>query len=366
MQRAVGRAWRRSGVVLAVLAVGCGAEPFTASGPPGALIPQFPAMLHPGVAVDLSLLSPDGNATVELSKGALPQGLELTPEGRLVGTPSLPGELARFAVITRSATLGEPLERRDYLAVVGVETTTLPAPPAALRLDDALYFHHDWGVTLSRAFAWDPVLSLAWPMRVGAGFSGSALAPAGGSLSVVVAGPRVQGHYVLQQDAFDERTQVIAQLTWAGEVDLDLHVLPPVAMAAEELSAASPELVLDGQWVMRRTLAETAAPGPEVVSFAKELPPGRWALVATKASGAAVDVPVWLSVRRRDGLILAERRIDALLSDVSSGLASADVQAGTQSYRCLGVLEIGVDREVSFHYVDGPAPFGVEDEVARR
>lgn len=364
MWRRVG-AWSRSGLVLAVFVAGCGTEPFVPTGVPGALRPQFPAMLQPGVPVELSLLTEGGSASVELLNGALPTGLELLQDGRLTGTPTVPGELARFAVITRSV-LGEPLERRDFLAVVGVRATTLPAPPAALRLDDALYFHHDWGVTLSRAWAWDPVLSLAWPMRVGAGFSGSALAPAHGSMSVVVAGPQVQGHYVLGHDAFDERTQVVAQLTWAGAADLDLHVLPPAELAGEELSAAAPVFLHDGEWVMRRELVELTAPGPEVVSFARSLPPGRWALVVTKASGDAVDLPVWLSVRRRDGLILAERRIDALLSDVSSGLARVDVEAGTQSYKPLGMLEVGVDRELSFQYVDGPEPFGPADEVAAR
>lgn len=336
------------GFVGLATSAGCVGDTVAETDPPGALLRLTPEILQPMEPFSAPLVAPGGTVVVKLVKGALPDGLRIDDAGTLRGTPTSSGQLARFTVRSENA-FGEPAEQMDHVAVVGVRGTTLAAPTAATRTGDVLRFEHDWGKTLLSAWAWDPQLGLVWPMRAGAGYSGSALAPAGRALSLVATGVGAEGLFEIDDTPADESMQVIAQLTWEGDADIDLLVVPQIDSASGlEIGAKEPVFERDGQWLVRHEIGESSAPGPEVLTFSKHLPIGRWVFVAAKADGADIEIPMWLAIRRRDGLVLAERSYDALLSDVSTGRIDSDLAAKTQSFKPLGVLVVGTDREVSF------------------
>lgn len=348
------------GLLAMTLGFGCGGGQIVDPQPPGALLRLPAEILQPGEPFEAPLVAPDGGvAVLRIVRGALPDGLAVDAAGALTGTPTTPGQLARFTVRSENA-FGDPVEQMDQVVAVGVRDTTLASPSSVARQGDVLRFEHDWGTALSSAWAWDAQLGLVWPMRAEVGLVGASLAPAGRALSLVVAGSGAGGVFDVEEPPADESIQVVAQLTWQGDADIDLCVVAQLERAATvEIGAEEPVYEEGGDWLVRHELAESMAPGPEVVTFSKDLPTGRWALVATKAAGGAVEVPMWLSVRRRDGVVVAERRYDALLSDVSTGRVESDVSARTQSFKPLGVLVVGADREVSFEPVTGSDVYGV-------
>lgn len=335
----VGRRGLGSALALVAL-VGCGARPQVPVAAPGPLMALPPGLLSPDQRFSAPLVGEGGVPTLTLAQGQLPQGLEIRADGTLSGRPRVAGEHQQFTVAATGVD-GEPLGERLYTLGVNASLTNLRVVPKATRVGDTLKFAHDWGRPIDQAFGWDPALQLLWPMQAGAGFSGRALAPIGPIFSVVVAGPDVEGSFALAQQPFDARLGIVVQLTWEGAADIDLRLLAEDALQAPEVGAATPLLERSGTWVARHEIAEQVAPGAEAVTLSLDAPPGRYALVAVKAGGEAVAVRLFLAVRTRAGESLVDRRFEALFSDTATGSVSDEMQARHQSYRALGLVELG-------------------------
>lgn len=280
---------------------------------------------------------------VSVVAGRLPSGLRLDG-GRLVGQPLEAGEYQRFVLEAYGAG-DEVLGRRAYVVGVGVPGTNLADAPEPLRDADRVVFAEDWGGALDSAFVWDEALGLLWPLRVGRGAEGVVLAPGAGLLSFVVAGRAsgLRGRFDLEQPPLDERVRAVAQLSWSGDADIDLRLVPETAdLGLTELSASTPEWEMSpGVWGARLAVSSDQAPAAEALVISSDLVPGRYALVAVKAAGASVSVPLWLSVRERDGDESADVHVEALLSDAAQGAVDEERASGRQSFRALGTLVVG-------------------------
>lgn len=314
-------------------------------------------LLEPGRLVQVALLEGPPGPLLELESGALPSGLRLGEDGVLRGTPLESAEVARFCVGARTperAWLG----RRCYALGTGVFRTNLvtPSPPpsagAVLDIDYAV------GRELESAFVFDPALRLFWPLGAGTAARGSVLGSPGGVLELVARTDGAEGRFALAAPTLDARVGAVAQLTWVGDGALELHLLPEPDLAAPPVDPATPLLEHDGLWRAAHVVASTA--GAQAVLLTADAPPGRYALVAVRRGGTAVELALRLSARRPDGATLAEERIDAFLSDVATGSVADELAAGRQSCKPLGLLEI---RRGELHFLRAArsgGPFDVE------
>lgn len=340
-----GRGRHGSGAALVALALagaapGCGSP--RQSGPPvyAALVALPPQLLVPGDRWRARLVEDGTPPVLVLAGGRLPEGLELDANGTVTGRARRPGQTERFEVAA-STPDGEPLGSRTYAVAVGVEGTNLTEVPHVQQDGDALQFSQEWGRPIYDGFGWDPLLRLLWPLKVGTGVAGRALASPDGAFTLVVAGPDVGAAFELKTTAADPETGVVVQLSWAAAVDLDLRVVAAPALGGAEASAASRVFPAGGPWVARFELDAAAGPGAEAAVLAATAPAGRYALVATKAGGDDVKIAAWLAVRARDGKVLADERFDLFLSDVATGTVADELARGRQSWAPLGTLVTG-------------------------
>jgi hypothetical protein len=318
------------------------------------------APLSPGVAVAIRLAGEGDLPVLALTYGRLPEGLSLGDDGFIRGTPRLQGEVRRFS-IQSSTVYGEPLEQRDYTLAVGVAQTTLAMPAQPTRQDDALTFDGlTWNRPLRSAFVWDPTLSLLWPLSGTSVLAGRSMASPGEQLDLVVAGSDAQGRFELKQNSIDPRLQTLTQLTWDGDSDIDLVMIPEPSLSTAALTKDNPNFERSGAWMARHNLASTTAPGPEVVSFAEDVPVGRYALVAMKRSGGDIRTQLWLTIKARSGQTLVERRFDSLFSDVAVGTFADEVAAGRQSYKLLGSVAVTASGAAYVLPPTGVDPFASE------
>lgn len=311
----------------------------------GELLASAPALLVPGVIFKQALATLGAETTLVLTRGALPDGIYLTSAGTLEGMPLVPGQVARFTIERRSSA-GEPLDERDYL-LVGAEKHDIAVLPKQSRDGDVLRFEGGGGGAIHTAWAWDDAFGLVWPLKKGLGVDGGLLAPPSGALTLVVVGDEGQSQFDVHVDAPSREVAAFAQLAWEASADIDLHVLSDTGDEFE-VNARENVWESDGTWRVRHDVEAKEGPGAESVSFSRSLPPGRYALAASRAGGDAIDVPLWLSVRTAEGRTLSDMRIDALLSDISSGDVRTDLKGSAQAYVLLGVLVVGVDAEWSF------------------
>jgi len=299
--------------------------------------------MQPGVPLDWRLVGEGQAPHLELSVGKLPAGLRLE-NGSIRGKAQNAGEHQRF-VVNAYSDFGDYLGSQTYLLAVGVSSQNLSETPKATRSGDTLSFSQDWGSPLQFAYAWDANLQLLWPMKVDASVSGKVLAPGSGALTVVAAGPNVRGVFQMPTPALDEQVGVVTQLTWAEDADLELAVVPQSDRGVT-VTGSTTTWPAQGDWMVRHEIAD--ASGVDVQLFAKGTRAGRYALVATKIGGTAAELNLWLSIRKRDGSIIADTHTPAFISDLAAGALSDEVATGRQSYRTLGCLDITADGQLTF------------------
>ena len=353
MAEGPGRARRLGAVLLGAGLAACGTP---AQPPPLSyeqLLPLAPVLAAVGTPFRQKMVGGGGGVApvVALVDGQLPDGLAVQDDGIVAGVPDHPGEWQRFTLEAHTPD-GDALGQQSYAIAVGASTTNLPASPTVAQTGDALAFSGDWGRPIAQAFAFDPAWNLLWPLRAGAGVSGGALASESGALILVAAGPGAQGVFDIASQPSDPRIGVVAELTWEGDADLDLRWLVDPALGGAEVNAQAPSFDTGGKWQAKLELSASSAPGPEVAVLAKEAPAGRYALMVTKAGGGDVKLPAWLSLRQRDGTVLAEARFDLLLSDTAGASLADDIAHDRQSYGALGLVTVGADGEVAY----SPAP----------
>lgn len=326
----------RAGLLLVFAAGACGVPEAGEREPAATFRDLSTVLVEPGRSMDLPIVGEGRVPELVVAHGALPDGVTLV-DGRLGGIPTTPGQLAQFVLEIRSPG-GRMLASRAYRIAVGVASTTLGPFPEPTRTGDVISFHHDWGRPLTQAWGYDATLGLVWPLRVGAGFTGGMLAPVDGQYEVVVAGPGVQGRFQRAVPPADERLGTVAQLTWDEDVDVELVLLPEDAFGSGEVSQLAPVLEQGGKWLARHELAEAVRPGPEVIALSRDVPAGRWELVALKRAGTPVEIGLWLSVRTRDGEPVADEFFPGLFSDAASGGLAAELTSGRQSFLRLGAV----------------------------
>lgn len=332
------------GVMVAWVASGCSADSSSPSTRTELLLIS-PSLLAARQPLQIRLTE-DRLARVELTWGQLPSGLTLG-SGWLRGTPDLPGETQRF---TLRASDGARVVERSYTLAVDSDVqqvNLVSSPPVAI--GEALSFDGlAWSTPVDRAFAWDATLDLVWPLRGGTAMSGAGLLPLDGTLSLIAGGSQGAGSTNLHLTPADPSIDTVAQLSWAQAADINLEVLAS--------STASP-----GGWSVHHPVARETSPGPEVVTLSSDAAPGRYALVATKAGGDQVDVTLWLTIHRRDGSELTQRRFDALFSDTAQASLLEEIGRGRQSYLPLGVVDVARDGQRHYWPPTGsPDPFVVE------
>ncbi len=343
-----GALWRAGAVLLSMtLMPGCGGADKPLPPPTAELVPLASPLVSPFVAVQGSVVSDGVPPVVSLTAGALPDGITLDGNGTLQGMPTVVGQWRRFTVQAKSKD-GVPLGTESYLLAVKVPDTTLARAPAVSQNEDVLSLSGGWGTTIDTAWAYDPQWNLLWPLEAGTQVSGEALASSGGALVLYVAGAAGHGAFDVVAKPSDPRIGVIAELTWSGDADLDLRLLVGPKLGGAEVNARTPTFVADGAWQAKLELSSASNQGAEAVVLADSAPRGRYAIVAARAGGSDIEVPAWLSLRKRDGTVLAERRFDLILSDLASDSIAQDVAGGKQSFSCLGLLTVGADGEVSY------------------
>lgn len=267
--------------------------------------------------------------------GALPTGVRLGDDGILRGSPVEAAILSRFCVEARSPD-GVPLGTRCTAIGTGAYRSTLAAPMTPVATGDRLDLTWQAGRDIERGFAFDPRLRLFWPLSSGSPATGAALASPDGVLEMVARTAGGEGRNVVPTPRLDDRAQVVVQLLVEGDAAIELQLLPEPDLAAPAVTAAQPVLEKDGTWLARQAIASPLA---QAVLLSDAAPTGRWAMVAVKKGGSATRIPLWLSVRMRDGTSLAETRFDVRLSDVAQGEAMDELAAGRQSVKALGVID---------------------------
>lgn len=329
---------------MATLACGSVETPPTAA---AALVAVHDRLLVEGQWYEARLA--EGAAVLSVEHGRLPQGLEVTAEGVLQGVPSEPGEISRFVLAMHSPE-GDLLESRAYVFATAVDPSRLTAgvaPPDFSRQEEAVSVSARPGLTISGAFAWDPSLQLAWPLRGGVRLEGNFLAGAGGGIDLNVAGPALRLRGRVEESA-SFPVQAVAQLVWSAQSDADLDLVMVAADGTREVSAQGAVLDL-GEGVAARHLWDDAAvPGVEAVALSTGAPVGEYQLFVLRRSGPAVSAEAWLSVRDRSGHPLADERIRLLLSDEAIGTVAEERESNRQSWRHLGNLRIEADGAVHF------------------
>jgi hypothetical protein len=297
-----------------------------------ALLPVRSALLSVDQPFEQKLSVAPGQ--VELVWGQLPAGLSLDRSGWVRGTPTTAGELVHFTLRQTDA-LGRVVSERSYTWAVDSsrQDIALGTPLPTITGNALLFDGMSWSGPVDVAFAWDPTLQMIWPLRAGGTMSGAVLAPMGSSLTIVGSGAQGSGESQLFMAGADPQIDTVIQLAWFENADIDLNVLD-----APEGAAGT-----DVPWSYRSEVARASSPGPEVISLSAQAKPGRYELIATKAFGDQVDLTLWLTIHRRDGTEVVQRRFDALFSDTATGSPSDEISSGRQSYALLGQIEVQAD-----------------------